>query len=134
MGGVALVDTGSPMTVVDRGVAEALGLRPTGRTVKLATLSGVEVLCSEAVAELFEVEGEALAYERAAVCELPGSVREKLSAMGADPSLIIGVITLEAAGFAVNPVTGKLERVGWLALQAAHAGGFQRPQPPPLGH
>ena len=50
------------------------------------------------------------------MCKLPDNVRDKLRAMGADPRVIIGVVTLEAAGFTVNPLTGKLEKVGWLAL------------------
>ncbi len=114
--GLAIVDTGSLMSVVDEEVAKALGLRPSGRTVRLTTLSGEEVSCNEMLTEFFEVEGETLAYERVAVCKLPDSVKKKLGAMEVDPRLIIGVVTLEAAGFTVNPVTGKLEKVGWLAL------------------
>ena len=116
MEGIAVVDAGSLMSVVDRSAAETLGLTPTGRTVKLTTLSGEEVLCNEVVVKVFELEDERLVSERVAVCELPDNVKGKLKAMGADPRLIIGVVTLEAAGFTVNPLTGKLEKVGWLAL------------------
>jgi len=116
MEGTTVVDTGSLMSIIDRGAAETLGLTPTGRTIKLTTLSGEEVLCNEMLVKVFELEDEKLVSERVAVCELPDNVKGKLKAMGADPRVIIGVVTLEAAGFTVNPLTGKLEKVGWLAL------------------
>ena len=116
MEGIAVVDTGSLMSIVDEGAAGTLGLTPTGRTVELTTLPGEEVLCNEVLVKVFELEDERLVSERVAVCELPDNVKGKLKAMGADPWLIIGVVTLEAAGFTVNPLTGKLEKVGWLAL------------------
>lgn len=114
--GAAIVDTGSSMSIIDEKSAERLGLRRTERTIKLTTLSGEEVACDEMLVNVFEVEGERLVSERVAVCDLPGGVTEKLRAMGAHPHIIIGVVTLEAAGFAVNPLTGKLEKVGWLTL------------------
>ena len=43
-------------------------------------------------------------------------MKKRLKAMNVDPRVIIGVVTLEAAGLTVNPITGKLEKVGWLAL------------------
>lgn len=30
--------------------------------------------------------------------------------------VLIGALTLEATGFAVNPKTGRLEKIGWLAI------------------
>ena len=36
--------------------------------------------------------------------------------MDVSPNVIIGVITLEAAGLTVNPLTGELEKLGWLSL------------------
>ena len=114
--GTAVVDAGSLMSIVDRDVADTLGLTCTGRTIKLTTLSGEKVLCDEMLVRVFELEDEKLVYERVAVCKLPSNVKRKLRAMGADPHVIIGVVTLEAAGFTVNPLTGRLEKVGWLAL------------------
>jgi len=64
------------------------------------TLSGDEILCNEMLTEVFEVEGEeALASERVAVCKLPSKAREKLKALGADPNIVIGVITTESLFF-----------------------------------
>ena len=114
--GMAVVDTGSLMSIVDREVEDVLGLKPTGRLLQLTTLSGEEVSCDEMLSREFVLEGEKLASERVAVCKLPENVKEKLRATGADPRIIIGVITLEAAGLRVNPMTGKLEKVGWLTL------------------
>lgn len=114
--GVAIVDTGSSMSIIDEKSAKRLGLRHTERTIKLTTLSGEDVVCSEMLVNVLEVEGERLVSERVAVCDLPDKITEKLSALGAHPHPIIGVVTLEAAGFAVNPLTGRLEMVGWLTL------------------
>jgi len=114
--GVAIVDTGSIMSVVDLNIAKAIGLKPTGRVVELATLSGDEVLCDEMLTEVFEIEGKALAIERVAVCKLPSKAREKLRALGAGPNMVIGMVTLEGAGLVINPAMGKLEKVDWLAL------------------
>jgi len=113
---VAVVDTGSLMSIVDEEIASTLGLKPTGRTLRLTTLSGEEVLCEEMLSMSFEIEDERLAYERVAVCKLSEKVKERLKAMRVSPHVIIGVMTLEAAGFVVNPLTGKIEKVGWLAL------------------
>ena len=79
--GLALVDTGSLMCVVDEA-ADRLGLKPTGRKLKLTTLPGGEVMCGEMISEFLELEGEKLVSERAAVCSLPGSVKGKLEAIG----------------------------------------------------
>jgi len=104
------------MSIVDRDVADTLELMRTGRTIKLTTLSCEEVLCDEMLVRVFELEDEKLVYERVAVCRLPNNVKHKLRAMEADLRVIIGVVTLEAAGFTVNPLTRKLEKVGWLTL------------------
>ena len=114
--GVAVVDTNSLMTVVDKKLVDELGLVPTTRILRLTTLSGEEVLCDEMLSKELMLEDEKLASERVATCELPSNVKEKLKAMNADPCIIIGVVTLEAAGLIVNPLTGKLQKVGWLAL------------------
>ena len=114
--GIAIVDTGSSLSIIDENIAEKLGLKPTKRTIKLTTLSGEEVMCSEMLTSAFEIESEKLVSERVAVCKLSNNVREKLRVMGVYEGVIIGVVTLETAGFAVNPLTGKIEKVGWLAL------------------
>jgi len=114
--GTAIADTGSLMSVIDEILADKLGLKYTGRTLELTTLSGEEIASNEALINAFEVEGERLISERVATCNLPKNVKEKLRAMGAHEQVIIGVITLEAAGLTVNPLKGRLEKVGWLTL------------------
>ena len=49
--------------------------------------------------------------ERAAVCALPEQVKEKLREPGVHEGILIGAITLEAAGFVVDPAAGRLRRV-----------------------
>ena len=56
--GITVVDTGSLMSIIDRDVAEVSGLARMGRTVRLTTLSGEEVLCDEMLAKVFELEDE----------------------------------------------------------------------------
>lgn len=118
LGGIALVDTGSSLSLVEQAAAEKLGLRPTGRSLKLVTLSGEELHCSEALTSFLELEGECLAQERVGICRFPETVIKKLRTMRLHPQVIIGLISLEAAGFAPNPRTGKLEKVGWIALSS----------------
>lgn len=110
--GTGIVDTGSLMSVIDEDLADELGLKYTGRSMELTTLSGEEITSTEALISALEVEGERLVSERVAVCRLPNNVKEKLRAMGAHEQVIIGVITLEAAGFTVNPLKGRLEKSG----------------------
>lgn len=114
--GTAIADTGSLMSVIDEILVDKLGLKYTGRALELTTLSGEEITSNEALINAFEVEGERLVSERVAICKLPNNVKEKLRAMGAHEQVIIGVITLEAAGLTVNPLKGRLEKVGWLTL------------------
>lgn len=114
--GIAIVDTGSLLSIIDENIAEKLGLKRTERTIRLTTLSGEEVICSEMLTSAFEIESEKLVSERVAVCKLPNNVSEKLRVMGVYDGVIVGVVTLETAGFTVNPLSGKIEKVRWLAL------------------
>lgn len=115
--GLAIVDTGSLMSVVDEELGEKLQLTYTGRFVKLTTLSGEEVTCREALSITLTLEDEKLISERVTIYRLPSNIKEKLRAMDVHDQVIIGVLTLEAAGFVINPKTGKLEKIGWLAIQ-----------------
>ncbi|MBS7653355.1 hypothetical protein KEJ13_09545 [Candidatus Bathyarchaeota archaeon] len=44
------------------------------------------------------------------------NIREKLMVMNVLYQGITGALTLEAAGFVANPKTGRLEKIGWLAV------------------
>jgi len=88
----AIVDTGATNTVVEESLAKQLGIRVT-RTDEVEFANGSVEKVGVGSAEV-EIEGIATV--------VPVYVyRENL----------IGLTTLEAAGFRLNPVTRKLERV-----------------------
>jgi len=107
----ALVDTGARMTLIDRSLAERLGVIYTGRKLSFIQASGHRVEAVEAIVPELILEGEALKYEAVAVTEIPGEVREALARSRLDELLIVGLLTLERAGMKPNPATGRLERV-----------------------
>jgi len=107
----ALVDTGARMTLVDRSLAELIGVEYTGRKLSLISVSGHRIEALEALVPELVLEGEVLKYEAVAVAEIPREVRELLRRNGVDEHVIIGLLTLERAGMMPNPATGKLEKV-----------------------
>jgi len=107
----ALVDTGARMTLIDRGLAEHIGVEYTGRKLSLISVSGHRIEALEALIPEFVLEGETLKYEAVAVAEISGEVKEALRRSGLDEHVIIGLLTLERAGMVPNAVTGRLERV-----------------------
>jgi clan AA aspartic protease len=96
----ALVDTGATYTVVPRRVAEELGITSTGKRVKVVT-----------------AKGKAVPEEGIAVIRLMGEGRTNVVLISDEiEQLLIGVTTLESFGLRVDPITGRLERVGVLLL------------------
>jgi len=76
----ALVDTGARMTLIDRSLAEHLGVVYTGRKLSFVPALGHRVEAVEAIVPELILEGEALKYEAVAVTEIPGgkgSTREE---------------------------------------------------------
>jgi len=106
-----LVDTGARMTLVDRSLAERIGVEYTGRKLSLISVSGHRVEAVEALIPELVLEGEVLKYEAVAVAEIPKEVREALRRDELDEHLVVGLLTLERAGMRPNPATGRLERV-----------------------
>jgi len=95
-----LVDTGSMLTWMPRKTLEGLGISPRG------------------VRQFKTIEGKTIERETGvAVVEYEGleTVAEIVFAEESDGS-VMGVTTLESLGFRVNPITGKLEYIGLLAL------------------
>ena len=98
----ALVDTGfNGEVLVNRRVAEEAGLKPF-RSKERITVDGRRVRVEVAVAtiKLWREETEVFVE---VLDELPLDV-------------LIGVQALERLGYVVNPVTGRLEKVGLLAV------------------
>ena len=53
----ALVDSGARMTIVERRIAEYVGVEYTGRRVNFLSISGHEVRASEAIVSEMDIEG-----------------------------------------------------------------------------
>jgi len=107
----ALVDTRDRMTIVDRGLAEYIGVEYTGRKLSLISVSGHRIEALEALVPEFILEEETLKHEAVAVAEILGEVKETLRRGGLDERVVVGLLTLERAGMMPNAVTGRLERV-----------------------
>jgi hypothetical protein len=107
----ALTDTGARMSLIDKSLAERVGVQYTGRTIDFISVSGHIVRASEAVVSELEVEGEVLRYEALAVTEIPEKVKEALRRSGFDENIIIGILTIERANMIPDTATGALRRV-----------------------
>jgi len=106
-----LVDSGARMSLLDKHLAEKMGVEYTGREINFLSISGHTVKGLEAIIPKIEVEGEALKYEPVAVAEIPKGVKEALRTSKLDENLIIGILTLERANMITDTTTGKLRRV-----------------------
>jgi len=107
----ALTDTGARMSLVDRSLAERIGVEYTGRGISFVSISGHAVKALEAIVSELEVEGEALKYEAIAVAEIPKNVKETLKNNELDENMIIGVLTMERANMIPDTTTGTLKKV-----------------------
>jgi predicted aspartyl protease len=108
---IALVDTGAAMTVIDRSLAEEVGVTYTGRRRSLVSATGHKLEGEVAIVRELVVEDEVLDYEKVMVVELSGDVRKVLRELGVDDSVIIGLTTVELAGLMLDTDTGRLKKV-----------------------
>ncbi len=108
---VALVDTGAAMTVIDKGLAEEVGVTYTGRKRSLVSATGHKLEGEVAIIRELVVEDEVLDYEKVMVVELSGEVSKVLRDMGVEDSVIIGLTTIELAGLMPDTATGRLKKV-----------------------
>jgi len=99
------------MSVLDRGLAEELGVNYTGRALSFISISGHRLRASEAAVLEFEVDGAPLRYEAVAVAVLPDAVRAALRPSGLDECLIVALLTLERANMVPDTTRGLLRRV-----------------------
>ena len=106
-----LADSGARMSLVDKSLAERLGVEYTGRTIDFVSISGHVVRGSEAMASELRIEDEVLKYEILAVAEIPGPVKEALVKSGLDENFVIGLLTLERANLFPDTTTGVLRKV-----------------------
>ena len=108
---IALVDTGARMTLVDRLLAERIGVVYTGRVLSLVSISGHILKALEAVVPMLEVEGEVLKYEAIAVSDIPEDVKKVLKESSLDENIVIGLLTIERASMVPDTTTGTLRKV-----------------------
>jgi len=114
--GVALVDTGASLTMLDRGVAGDIGVKYVGRRVRVVVADGHEVEGELAIVDKLVVEGEELPYAYVVVLDFPARVRERLEEEGLSDRCIIGLTTLELLQLVPDITTGKLRRTSALLL------------------
>ena len=108
----ALVDTGATLTLLDRRAAEDVGVRLTGRKVRVVVADGHEVVGELAVVESIVVEGEELPGAHVLVVDVPRRLVDMLRSFNLSDRCILGASTLEILGLAPNTVTGRVEKVG----------------------
>ena len=106
-----LADSGARMTLVDRALADHLGVEYTGREISFISISGHSIKALEAIVAEFEVEGEKLKYEPVAISEIPGKVKDALRSNNLDENIILGVLTMERRNMTPDIATGKLRKV-----------------------
>ena len=106
----ALADSGARMSLVEKHLAEHIGVKYTGRQINFISLSGHAIKASEAIVPEMKIEGEALKYEVIAVTEIPSTVKKTLRENRLDENVIIGTLTLERANMIPNTTTGKLQK------------------------
>ena len=107
----ALVDTGAAMTVIGREAADAIGVVYTGRRRSLMSATGHKLEGEVVIIKELNIEGEVLDYEKALAVEFNDEVKNVLRNLGVNESIIVGVATVELAGFIPDTATGKLKRV-----------------------
>ena len=108
--GIALVDTGASVTLVDREVADKVGVTPVKRTFTLATASGHKMEGELAVISKLIIEGEELPYAHLLLLEIPEEVKEMLRSKQLSDWAIIGLTTLELLNLVPDTTTRKLKK------------------------
>jgi len=114
--GIALVDTGASITLLDEAIANRIEVRYLGRRLGLVVADGHGVSAELAIVNKLIVEGEELPGAHIAVFRFSDEIRKRLKAHEVMDGCIIGLSTLEILGLAANTTTGKVERVGSLLL------------------
>ena len=112
----ALADRGARMSLIDKSLADRIGVEYTGRIIDFVSISGHVVRGSEAVTPELMIEDEILKYEVAAVVEIPETVKKTLLESGLDGNLVIGLLTLERANLIPDTTTGVLRKIGSFIL------------------
>jgi hypothetical protein len=109
--GTALVDAGAAMTAVDGEVADAVGVTYTGRRRMLISTAGHRLEGEVAIVRELNIEEEVLDYEKVLAVKLTEEVKKALRKLDVDDSIIVGITTIELAGFIPDTSAGKLRKI-----------------------
>ena len=83
----------------------------TGRRRALISATGHRLEGEVAVVRELIVEGEVLDYEKVLAVRLNEEVKKVLRSLDVDDSIIVGVTTIELAGFIPDTATGRLRKI-----------------------
>jgi len=108
--GIALVDTGASVTIIDRDMAEKVGVTLVKRTLTLTTASGHKMEGELAVVDKLIIEGEELPYAHLLILKIPEEVKEMLRSKQLSDWGMIGLTTLELLNLMPDTTTGKLKK------------------------
>ncbi len=108
--GIALIDTGASVTLIDRDVADKVGVTHLRRTLTLTTASGHKMKGELAVINKLVIEGEELPYAHLLILKIPKEVKEMLRSKQLSDWGIIGLTTLELLNLMPDTTTGKLKK------------------------
>ena len=114
--GLALVDTGSSLTLIDREVADSIGVKHLGRKVKIIVADGHELHAELTIVDRLIIEGEELPYTHVATPSFTEELKERLRELELSDWCIIGPTTLELLQLTPNPTTGTLRKSTALLL------------------
>jgi len=113
---VALVDTGSTYTLIDRALTEEVGVRFLDKKMRVIVADGHEVAGDLAIIDEITVEGEALPFAHALIIDFPAELAKRLEDLGLSRQVILGLLTIEALGLVPDTVMGRLRKVGALLI------------------
>jgi len=99
------------MTAVDEELADAVGVTYTGRRRMLMSATGHRLEGEVAIVKELNIEGEVLDYEKVLAVKLAEEVKKTLRKLDVDDSIIVGITTIELAGFIPDTSAGKLRKI-----------------------
>jgi len=86
---IALVDTGSTYTLIDRSLAEEIDVKVVDKKMKLVVADGHEVIGNLGVVNEIVIEDEALPYAHVVIVEIPKRLTERLKGLGLSGRVIV---------------------------------------------
>jgi len=107
----ALVDTGAIMTVIDKSLAQTVGVNYTAKKRTLTSATGHKLTGEIAIVRELIVEDEVLDYEKVLVVDFSREVKKALKNLDVDDTIILGITSVELASFIPDTTTGRLRKI-----------------------